>query len=312
MRRGAGSQHSELPPGPPGASPRPGITAPIDQKNKSLNTLNGRKSAKDDLKREPLAPLQRFSSAPAKSSTANTFACSACLGKKNITRDWLTQKNFHRVKAVPDESRDIIACAQSVLERENYFVKEVDRYLKHNDFLNLRKKEMLYKKWLGDVSEPLLQKIEDKVDSKSSEEIQKRNEEQLSLYLNYCKKKGYAALDTYNPSEYDPLFLKTCTDCWKVSIPTLNDPLLKDAQKKFTEKSIIRQCETGRLCSSRELKELSKAELPLLPLSRQHVDAVEWLKIPHAYIASEVHQRKRQKVVEYHKDTKNSCHLSSS
>ncbi|XP_067150476.1 protein FAM228B isoform X2 [Apteryx mantelli] len=312
MRRGAASPHSDLPPGPPGASPEPGITASLSQKKRSLSTLNGRKPAKDGLKQEPLAPWQRFSSVPAKSSTANNSACSTCFGKKNSTRDWLTQKDFRHVKAVPDESRDIIACARSILERENYFVREVDRYLRHNDFLNLRKKEILYKKWLGDVSEPLLQKIEDKVDSKSSEEIRKRNEEQLSLYLNYCKKKGYAALDTYNPSEYDPFFLKTCTDCWKVSIPTLQDPLLKDMQRKFTEKRIIKQCETGRLCSSRELNELSKAELPLLPLSRQRMDAVEWLKIPHGYIASEVHQTKRRKVVEHHKDGKSSCHLSSS
>ena len=61
--------------------------------------------------------------------------------------------------------------------------------MRHNDFLNLRRKEMLYKKWLQEVSEPLLQKIEDKMDSQSSEEIRKRKEEQLSLYLNYCKKK---------------------------------------------------------------------------------------------------------------------------
>lgn len=70
-----------------------------------------------------------------------------------------------------------------------FFTQEVDRYLRHHDFLNLRKKEILYKKWLEDVSEPLLWKIEDKMDSQSREEIQKRREEQLSLYLNYCKKK---------------------------------------------------------------------------------------------------------------------------
>lgn len=61
--------------------------------------------------------------------------------------------------------------------------------MRHNDFLNLRKKEILYKKWLEDVSEPLLQKIEDKMGSQSSDEIEKRKEEQLALYLNYCKKK---------------------------------------------------------------------------------------------------------------------------
>ncbi|NXI54536.1 F228B protein, partial [Chloroceryle aenea] len=192
-----------------------------------------------------------------------------------------------------DESQDIVASVQRILDRERFFVREVDRYLQHNDFLNLRKKEILYKKWLEDVSEPLLQKIEDKMNSQSSEEIRKRKEEQFSLYLNYCKKKGYVALEAYDPSEYDPFFLKTRTDCWKVSVPALQDPLLEGIQRKLFETGIIKQCETGRPCSTRELKELGRAELPLLPLSRQHMDAVEWLKIPHAYIASEVHQKTR-------------------
>nr|XP_009936138.1 PREDICTED: protein FAM228B [Opisthocomus hoazin] len=215
-------------------------------------------------------------------------------------------------RAAPDQSQDIISSAHCILDRENYFVKEVDRYLRHNDFLNLRRKEMLYKKWLQEVSEPLLQKIEDKMDSQSSEEIRKRKEEQLSLYLNYCKKKGYVALEAYDPSEYDPFFLKMCTDCWKVSIPTLQDPLLKGIQRKFTETCIIKQCETGRPFSTRELNKLRKAELPRLPLSRQRMDAVEWLKIPHAYMASEAHRTRRQKVISHHEDGKSRWgHLSS-
>ncbi|NWX07639.1 F228B protein, partial [Caloenas nicobarica] len=195
--------------------------------------------------------------------------------------------------AAPDESQDIIASVQCILDREHYFVRELDRYLRHNDFLNLRRKEMLYKKWLEDVSEPLLQKIEDKMDSQSSEEIRKRNDEQLSLYLNYCKKKGFVALEAYDPSEYDPFFLKTHTDCWKVSIPALQDPLLQGIQRKFIETGVIKQCETGRPCSTREVNELSKAEPPLLPLSRQHMDSIAWLKIPHLYIASEVYKTNR-------------------
>ncbi|XP_061845573.1 protein FAM228B [Colius striatus] len=208
-------------------------------------------------------------------------------------------------QAAPEGSQNIIASAQCILDRENYFVREVDRYLKHNDFLNLRKKEILYKKWLEGVSEPLLQKIEDKMESQSSEEIRKRKEQQHSLYLNYCKKKGYVALEDYDPTEYDPLFMTARTDCWKVSIPTLWDPLLEVIQRKHIETGIVKQCETGRPCSARELKELCKAELPLLPLSRQRLDAVEWLKIPHAYIASEVHKPKRQKVIIHPKESKN-------
>uniref|UniRef100_A0A493TK05 Family with sequence similarity 228 member B n=1 Tax=Anas platyrhynchos platyrhynchos TaxID=8840 RepID=A0A493TK05_ANAPP len=277
---------------------------------------------------------QRFPSAPARSNAANTFDCSRFFGKKNATKYWLTQKGLRHVKAAPDESRGIIASAQAILDRENYFVREVDRYLRHNDFLNLRKKEILYKKWLEDVSEPLLQKIEDKMGSQSSDEIEKRKEEQLALYLNYCKKKGYVALETYDPAEYDPFLLQRSTECWKVSIPALQDPLLEAIQRKFVETGIVKQCETGtlndrcslealsgtflraagahmkhffpsgRLCSAREVNELSKAEPPLLPLSRQRMDAVAWLKIPPLYIASEAHRTRRLRVVEHHTDSK--------
>ncbi|XP_030346171.1 protein FAM228B isoform X2 [Strigops habroptila] len=263
-------------------------------------------------KRDQQRPCQRFSLASAKSGTTNTFECSRNFGEKNDTEDWLTEEHFSCAKAfsspgrrdltpsvkgdffgsaAADQSRDILVSAHCILDRENYFVREVDRYLRHNEFLDLRKKEMLYKKWLEDVSEPLLQKIEDKMDSKSSEEMQKRKEQQLSLYLDYCKKKGYVILDAYDPSEYDPFFLTTSTDWWKVSTPTLQDPLLRDIQRKLTETGIIKQCETGRPCSTRELNKLSR-ELPLLPLSRQHTDALEWLKIPHSYIASDAYQRK--------------------
>ncbi|KFP83564.1 Protein FAM228B, partial [Apaloderma vittatum] len=234
---------------------------------------------------------QRFPSAPAGSGAANACDCTRHFRKKSTTKDWLSQTDFCCAKATRNKSQDILASAQHILDREYYFVREVDSYLKHNDFLNLRKKEILYKKWLEDVLEPLLQKIEDKMDSQSSEEIRKRKEEQLSRYLNYCEKKGYVTLEAYDPSEYDPFFLKTHTDCWKVSVPTLQDPLLKGIQRKFIETGIIKQCETGRPYSTRELNKLHKAEL-LLPLSRQRMDATEWLKIPHAYIASEVHRTK--------------------
>ncbi|KAM9016637.1 protein FAM228B [Ara ararauna] len=319
-----------------------GFTASLSQ---SRTTLNGRTSAKDGLKLKPVASLQtspiirsvsssetpwwlprfmcprperkrdqqrlweRFSSASAKSGTTNTFECRRNFEKSN-TEDWLTDKHFSCEKAAADQSQDIIVSAHCILDRENYFVREVDRYLRHNEFLDLRKKEMLYKKWLEDVSEPLLQKIEDKMDSKSSEEIQKRKEEQLSLYLDYCKKKGYVILDAYDPSEYDPFFLRTSTDWWKVSIPALQDPLLRDIQRKVIETGIIKQCETGRPCSVRELNKLSR-ELPLLPLGRQHMDAVEWLKIPHTYIASDIYQRKRRKAISHDRDNI-WYHLSSS
>lgn len=71
----------------------------------------------------------------------------------------------------------------------HFLLKEVDRYLRHSDFLDLKRTELLYKKYLEDVSEPFMQKIKDQMDSQSREEVQKRLQEQFSQYLNYSTKK---------------------------------------------------------------------------------------------------------------------------
>ncbi|XP_066490791.1 uncharacterized protein [Tiliqua scincoides] len=113
---------------------------------------------KSDLKQSFPAVPTSLSRSPSK------IYRSSQSGKANASGSWLTQKDF---------------CAQ-----------EVDRYLKHSDFLALRRREMLYKKWFESVSSPLLQKIQDKIDNQSSEEIEERKRKQLSLYLNYCNKKA--------------------------------------------------------------------------------------------------------------------------
>nr|XP_020652407.1 protein FAM228A-like isoform X2 [Pogona vitticeps] len=112
-----------------------------------------------------------------------------------------------------------------------------------------------------------------------------------------CFVRGNAFLESYTPSVYDPFFLKTCTDIWKASIPPLNDPLLKEIQERYFEAGIIKQCDTGKIYSSKEINELQKVELPLLPLSRQLMNPVEWLKIPPGYMESEIRQKSRQKMV---------------
>ncbi|XP_024049823.2 protein FAM228B [Terrapene carolina triunguis] len=314
--------------------PVQGISPSVSEKIRTISTLCKRKSSKDWLMQEPSTPLQPCSGVPnmggsenqwllklkcprsqteydlqtpeqratsslARSRSPSTFGRSASERKK-ACEDWLTQKRFSQVQAVSNEGQDIIAAIQSILDRENYFVKEVDKYLRDRDFLELRKEEIQYKKWLERVSEPLLQKIEDKVDSQSSEEIEERKRKQLSLYLNYCNKKGKVALEDYDSSEYDPLFLNTHPTYLKVSTPPLHDPLLKEVQGRFLEGGLIQQCETGRIYSAKEINDLYKAKLPLLPLGRQNMDAADWLKIPPGYVESEIRQRKRRRVKRNH------------
>ncbi|XP_063280287.1 protein FAM228B [Prinia subflava] len=141
-------------------------------------------------------------------------------------------------KAAPDQSREIIASVRCILDRES-FVREVDRYLRHSDFLNLRKTELLYKKYLEDVSEPFMQKIKDQMESQSWEEVQKRMQEQLSQYLNYSTKKGYVFLDVYDPSEYDPFLRRRaqaagrCEEVWSPT-GTSRKPAERVGQKSST------------------------------------------------------------------------------
>ncbi|XP_042334998.1 protein FAM228B [Sceloporus undulatus] len=242
-----------------------------------------------DAKQSLPAASTSLSRSPSKTRSPQT-------GGLKISDSWLKQKHFSLAQALVNE-RQNVGSTQSLLEKENCFIREVDRYLKHSDFLALRRKEMLYKKWFENVSRPLLQTIQDKIDKQSSEEIEERKRKQLSLYLNYCNKKGGAFLESYNPSSYDPFFLKTCTDVWKVSVPLLHDPLLKDIRRRYLEAGIIQQCDTGRIFSPKEMNELHKVELPLLPLSRQLMSPVDWQKVPSGYMESEVRVKSRRKML---------------
>ncbi|KAL7991406.1 hypothetical protein Chor_015662 [Crotalus horridus] len=291
-------------------------------------------------------------------------------------------------QALVNESQDVIGPIQLLLERESCFIREVDRYLKHNDFLALRRREMLYKKWFESVSRPLLQKIQDKVDNQSSKEIEERKRKQLSLYLNYCNEKlsptelvsspdalpslpkyvvppvsspvlqssSPSATDTslasQNPPEseskyghdfsayhsHNPFFLpvlppiqsqrsvaemtgrkdgeemtsvkdglgleilkEEVENTSQASVPPLRDPLLKEVEGRYIEASIMQQCETGKLYSSKDVHELHKTELPPLPLGRQLMNPIDWLKIPFQYMESDVRQKSRSTIINSNK-----------
>ncbi|XP_064411317.1 protein FAM228A [Latimeria chalumnae] len=194
------------------------------------------------------------------------------------------------------ESRESNACVQSILEREHKFMKEVDRYLMHREMLELRKKEILYKKWAVHVSDPVQDKLEEQIDSQSSEEIEERRRIVLSQYLEYCNKKTHVFLEDYDPQEYNPFYMyKYKPHYYKVATPALKDPLLQQGRARTQEERIILRCQTGRAHSSKEVNDMHK---PLLPLSRDSLSCIDWLKIPLGYIESDVwrnrrHQRRR-------------------
>ncbi|XP_030902493.2 protein FAM228B isoform X4 [Melopsittacus undulatus] len=254
-----------------------GFTASLSQ---SRTTLSGRTSAEDALKLKPVTSLQASPIIHSVSSSEAPwwlprFMCPRPVRKLDQQR--LCQR-FSSASA-KSSTTDTSECRRNFEEKSNT-----------KDWLT--EKDFSCEKAAADQSRDIIVSAHCILDRE-----------------NYFVR-GYVILDDYDPSEYDPFFLRTSTDWWKVSIPALQDPLLRDIQRKLIETGITKQCETGRPWSTRELNKLVR-ELPLLPLSRQHMNAVEWLKIPHSYIASEVYQTKRRKATNYDRDNIQ-YHLSSS
>ncbi|XP_047379577.1 protein FAM228B isoform X8 [Sciurus carolinensis] len=211
------------------------------------------------------------------------------------SKEWLQPQRLAFMEAYAKEDTD--AAIQSILCREKYIIKELDKYLQHHDFLNTRRKEMLYKRWVDHVADPLQEKIIDKVCS--HKKIKKRRQEELDSFLKYVNKKGNAFIEHYDPKEYDPFYMsKEDPNFLKVIIPPFRDPLKKAQYDKDDERRTLLQCETGRIYTMKEFKEIEKIQsrFPRISNSRHFMTPNEWLKLPTRYIESEFCKRSRLKV----------------
>ncbi|XP_070092692.1 protein FAM228B isoform X8 [Equus caballus] len=200
------------------------------------------------------------------------------------SKEWLDPQPLSFTQTLAEE--DIDAAIQSILYRENYMIKELDKYLQHHNFLNARRKEILYKRWVDHVADPLQKKIIEKVCS--HKKIKKRRQEELDGFLKHVNKKGNAFIEHYDPKEYDPFYtrkedpnflkemigdlcdpevynpfymMKKDPNYGKVTVPPFYDPLFRRQQEMDEEKRAIFQYKTGKRYTLKEFKELEKARL---------------------------------------------------
>ncbi|XP_036119250.1 protein FAM228B-like [Molossus molossus] len=219
------------------------------------------------------------------------------LPKLKSSKEWLEPQPLSFMEALAKE--DVNAAIKSILYRENYVIKELDKYLQRHDFLNVRRREMLYKRWVDHVANPLQKIIAEKV--RSHKKIKKRRQEELDTFLKYVNKKGSTFIEHYDPKDYDPFYMnKEDLNFLKVTTPLFRDPLKKAQYDKDDEKRTLLQCETGKLYTMKEFKEIEKAKLhsrfPGLSNSRCFLTPNEWLKLSTSYIESEFCKRSRLKV----------------
>ncbi|XP_078398176.1 protein FAM228A isoform X5 [Cetorhinus maximus] len=179
------------------------------------------------------------------------------------------------------------------LSRKSFaYLQELDKYSAYKDMLNLRRKELLYKKWNDDVYEPLQWKVK----ARLNQSIERRRPSVLQ-YLDYCDKKEPVFLEEYSPDDFNPFVRHLCKPHkFKTRTSTLNDPLLLQSRNKSVEDNAILQCQEGKLYSLKETEEFHKSQLPLVPLGRQNIDSIKWLSVPLNYIESDIRQRIRKQM----------------
>ncbi|XP_045835955.1 protein FAM228B isoform X3 [Meles meles] len=124
---------------------------------------------------------------------------------------------------------------------------------------------------------------------------------QSILYRENYVIKGNVFIEHYDPKEYDPFYMsKEDRNFLKVIVPPFHDPLKKAQYDKDDEKRTLLQCETGKIYTMKEFKEIEKAKLhsrfPRISNSRHFMTPNEWLKLPTTYIESEFCKRSRLKV----------------
>ncbi|KAG8445729.1 hypothetical protein GDO86_010495 [Hymenochirus boettgeri] len=208
-------------------------------------------------------------------------------------RDWLAQKPNVKL-LIDEESQEIRRATLYMLDSENHFNQTLAEYLKKTENSELRRKEIQHKRWAERVSGPLQRTIQSHIDVQSTKDIERRRRLVLAQYLKYCNKKGSAFLRDYDSAEYNPFFHQISNQYLQVFTPPFLDPLLQQSQKRVEEKRLTLHCETGRLYSAKEIHDLQK--LPQVPLSRQSMDGIKWVKTPFGYIDSDIRQKSRQKV----------------
>uniref|UniRef100_A0A4W3I1D4 Protein FAM228B n=1 Tax=Callorhinchus milii TaxID=7868 RepID=A0A4W3I1D4_CALMI len=201
---------------------------------------------------------------------------------------WLSKKSFDHLQAkVNMEYSESDALCQTIRDTEETFIKDVNKYLAHTDMLNLRKKELLYKKWTECVYNPQQQKL----NAITNQGIERRRAPILQ-YLDYCNKMEPVLLEDYNPDDYNPYVLHMCKPQYlKVKDSLLKNPMHFQSQSRLEEDSVLLQCQTGKVYTLQEINETQKAKSSLIPLCRENIDPSFWPKIPLGYIDSEVRIR---------------------
>ncbi|XP_032398392.1 protein FAM228A isoform X3 [Etheostoma spectabile] len=150
------------------------------------------------------------------------------------TQHRLSHTSLRRLQAkMEDDNQQVKATIQAILDTENGFMKELERFLSQRDITELRRRELLHKRWTERVWFPLQRRVEKHVSSCSPVAVKRH----LSLYRQY---------------------LHQCNT--KLRTADVKDPLYLQLHERLKEKRTARSCEEG---CQRQVEKQPQSDRPL-------------------------------------------------
>ncbi|XP_064618457.1 protein FAM228B-like [Liolophura sinensis] len=219
--------------------------------------------------------------------------------KSEKLTDWLNAKSVKELQDRSDrETRSTRKLLATLLQGEKTFVQDATEYLGNRSILELRRKELLHKRWSDEVYEPLRKKINDEMSSRHWPDVDRRKREMHKQYLEFSNRKGHVFLDTIDPGEYYAMALTGQRPApLKIATAKLRDPLLSQGSQRNDEDRMMLRCLTGNHYTDRDIEQIKQPLLPLVPLGRHGTECSTWLSMPLHNIESTCRQASRRRMV---------------
>ncbi|XP_032398391.1 protein FAM228A isoform X2 [Etheostoma spectabile] len=176
------------------------------------------------------------------------------------TQHRLSHTSLRRLQAkMEDDNQQVKATIQAILDTENGFMK-LERFLSQRDITELRRRELLHKRWTERVWFPLQRRVEKHVSSCSPVAV-KRHLSLYRQYLHQCNTKGVVLLESYDLREYNPFLLHNKKPHYiKLRTADVKDPLYLQLHERLKEKRTARSCEEG---CQRQVEKQPQSDRPL-------------------------------------------------
>ncbi|CAJ1077125.1 protein FAM228A [Xyrichtys novacula] len=183
------------------------------------------------------SPSQQRS--PFKSEKAKQSESSSSGSQLSPTQNLLSHSSLRQLQVKMETENHLV---KKILETENGFMKDLEKFFRHRDVNELRRRELLHKRWTERVWFPLQRRVEERV-SRCSPVDAERRQRLYSHYLQHCNTKGFVFLETYDLKEYDPFLLNTKQPrFFKLSAADFQDPFYLHERLKDQKEA---RCEAG-------------------------------------------------------------------